>query len=570
MQYKCTKCELHKTSCAGIRNEHLLNCIDGVGSKNAKVMLLGLNPGAVECESQIPFSGKEGKKLKECLEIAGISENDVYMTYVVKCRTPNTKKSGNKIVDRNPLKKEIVACKEHLDKEIEEIKPNVIVLLGNDVSNIIIGKKGVTSIHGTPYWHEEYQATCIPVYKPSYLLRQFAEPKEEQAFIDDLRFAIESSKDAQFKEKEKLETRYVFADTIEKVRGLIKRLKQLDEYVIDIETTGLDPRTSELLGIAFSWKQGTGVYVPFNKWFCSFDPDCEVELRKYDERAIWEYVPEGKKSKKKETVGTLLYDLEEFWSSKEYAEMMKDLVPAIVDEKYRKIGHNLAFDVSYLNGKWNVDIKNADYCTMLAEYLPDPEKMGGRSLEELAWLYTDMGGYDDGLKSERSNGFKNTHINDLFRYGCGDVDATYRIYKKQEETIKPFLHLLTTILVPLSIAIREMEYTGVKVDIDRITKLSKDYEEKIQKHEQKLLNLKDVKEYVKIYEESQYKDIKRKWLNSEALKKRYRIDEYFKKNLKPFNYASTIQLRALLSHIDLDTGSTTDTGLMSTNEKSLN
>jgi DNA polymerase-1 len=569
MEDKCIKCDLHKTSCSGIKGENVLNCIKGVGSKDSKIMIIALSPGSAECDSGIGFSNKDGKKLKECLDKAGISEEEVYLTYLVKCRPPRTKKSGEKLVERNPLKKEIKACKEHLDKEIAEVNPNVIILLGATVTEVVINKKGVTSIHGTPYWNEEYSTTCIPLYSPGYLFPEVHKQKELDHFIEDLKFAKESSTSEELVTKSKIPTNYIFCDTLQKVNGVLKRLKDLDEVVIDIETTGLDPRNSSLLGVAFSWKKGTGVYIPFNKWFRYYDEENYDALKYNDEQVVVEYIPEGKKTKKRENAGTMCYELEEFWDSVSYASIMKDLIPVLINSKLAKTGHNLAFDICYLNLLWNINIEGLMYCTMLADFLPDPERFGGRTLEELTWTHTDMGGYDDGLKGERKVGFKNTDIEDLAMYGCGDVDATLRIKEAQKNPIGPFLDLLYNIAVPFSIVMREIEYNGVQVDVDRINSLCKEYEEKIANHEEKLLNLKDVKEFIKQYEEGQYKDIKRKWLNSKILKKKYTVEEYFQKNVKSFNYGSPIQLRELLKFIGLDTGKETDSGLMSTDEKAL-
>jgi uracil-DNA glycosylase family 4 len=521
MDYKCTDCDLYKDSCAGTKKQFQLNKIEGKGTIKAKIMVVGTYPGASECESGIPFTGTTGVTLKKALTSAGITEEEVYFTYLVKCRTPRTKKSGERLKERDPLKKERTACLAHFKKEVEEINPNVIIMLGNVVTDTLIQKKGITSIHGTPYWSEDFLATCIPVYSPDYIKRPYADTSDEVNFIADLKFAKESSEKNEFKAKEKQETNYIFCDTLVKVRGLIKRLKTLDEYAFDIESTGLDPRNSELLGIAFSWKEGTGVYVPFNLWFQYYDEENYEEMRKDMEQVITTYVPEGKKLKKKKDDGTVFYELEDFWDNFEYAEIMKTLVPLIVNKEIRKIGHNIAFDVGYLNLKWDVDIQNASYCTMLAEYLPDPESMASRSLEALAWKYTDMGGYDDGLKGERKVGFRNTPVEDLAMYGCGDVDATFRIYLVQGAIIEPFLDLLQNILVPLSIAIREMEYNGMKVDVDRIKTLAVEYEAKIIDHETKLLTLKDVEDFVQTYLDAQKKDIKRKWLNSETLMKNH-------------------------------------------------
>ena len=576
--FYCDKCEIHKTSCAGIEGEFKLNCIEGVGSKNAKIMFVGMNPGATECETKIPFTGKSGEKLNQCLESAGFKGEEIFITNLVRCRTPRIEKTKGVWQDREPLMKEVRECKPYLEKEIAEIKPNVIILLGNVASKHIIGKTGITSIHGTPYWNEEYQATCIPCYHPSFLTRPSSTLQDELDFIEDLKFAKESSKIREFQEKSKLKTNYILCDTVKKVKGLIKRLNTLEEYVTDIETTGLNPDTSDILGISFSWKEGTGCYIPFNNWFkfyteeWNFDvkDDISLDSRHKMEEVIEIYVEEGKKQKKKRRIGTMIYELEPFWSDRDLEEFLPFLKGVISTHQIRKIGHNIAFDVCWLNDYWNMDIQHANYCTMLADYLPDPERVGNRALEDLAWKLTDMGGYDEGLKDERENGFINVTLEELFNYGCADSDCTYRIYIKQQDIIKPFLNLLQNIVVPLSISLREMEYNGVNIDIDRVKKLEKDYEIKIQNFEDKLFALKDVIKYVEIHENKQYKTIKEKYLNSKIIKKRYpKCDDYILPKIKPFNFGSPKMLKELFQYLNIDTGKKTKTGQVSTDEEAL-
>lgn len=569
----CSKCELHKTSCAGEDDEFKLNCIDGVGPKNAKIIIVGLTPGEADCESQKPFTGNSGKKLYECLEKAGLKKDEVFITHLVRCRPPNIEKTSGNWQDREPKVKEIKECKPYLESEIAEIKPNVIVMLGNPVCKNLIGKTGVTSIHGTPYWNEEYQATCIPCMHPKALLGHFSKPQDETNFIEDLKFAKESSLSDKFEEKSKISTNYILIDTVDKVKSLIKRLNDLPEYVYDIETTGLNPATSNILGISFSWKEGTGCYIPFSSWFKFYtEEDLEIVWKQTHrmEEVIEVYVEEGKKQKKKRRVGTMVYKLGAFWNKEQVEQFLPHLKGTIATNQIRKIGHNLAFDVVYLNKAWDIDIEKANYCTMLADYLPDPERIGERSLEALTWTHTDMGGYDDGLKGEREFGFMHTEFDELWRYGCGDSDSTLRIFHKQQEAIKPFLELLETILVPLSIAIREMEYNGVRVNLEVINKLEKEYQIQINKSEHKLFSLPDVIEYVEIHEGEEYKKIKGKYLDSKIIKKKYpNCDDYVKPKIKKFNFGSPKMLKELFSYLNIDTGKKTKTGQVSTDEEAL-
>lgn len=108
----CKKCPLYKLT---------TNAVPGVGSLEAEVLFVGEAPGEKEDASGIPFVGSAGKFLDELLESIDLKRDDIYITNVVKHRPP-----GN----RDPKPEEVAACKHFLDKQIEIIKPKLIVCVG--------------------------------------------------------------------------------------------------------------------------------------------------------------------------------------------------------------------------------------------------------------------------------------------------------------------------------------------------------------------------------------------------------------------------------------------------------
>ncbi|MGI0003807.1 MAG: uracil-DNA glycosylase [Candidatus Nitrosotenuis sp.] len=126
----CTKCDLCKTR---------TNAVPGKGSPNAEVMFIGEAPGRTEDHQGEPFVGVAGKKLRALLERNGILQKSIYITNVVKCRPPN---------NRIPTEAERAACREHLRKEIDLIKPKLICVLGNTACNSILGQGEITKNHG--------------------------------------------------------------------------------------------------------------------------------------------------------------------------------------------------------------------------------------------------------------------------------------------------------------------------------------------------------------------------------------------------------------------------------------
>lgn len=108
----CQKCPLYKNA---------KNAVSGDGSAKAEIMFIGEGPGEKEDEQGLPFVGAAGKLLNEMLEQIDLKREDVYIANVVKHRPP-----GN----RDPKPEEVQACYPFLTKQIEIIKPKLIVCLG--------------------------------------------------------------------------------------------------------------------------------------------------------------------------------------------------------------------------------------------------------------------------------------------------------------------------------------------------------------------------------------------------------------------------------------------------------
>jgi uracil-DNA glycosylase family 4 len=110
--HNCHKCRLWKGA---------NNAVPGEGPQDAKLVLVGQNPGKEEDKTGKPFVGRAGKFLNKILEEKGIKREDIFITNVVKHVTPN---------NRKPLPDEIEACKPYLKAQLETIKPKTVVLMG--------------------------------------------------------------------------------------------------------------------------------------------------------------------------------------------------------------------------------------------------------------------------------------------------------------------------------------------------------------------------------------------------------------------------------------------------------
>jgi uracil-DNA glycosylase len=148
----CTKCELHKG-----RN----NFVFGSGNPEADVLVIGEGPGAEEDKQGLPFVGRAGKLLTDMLKAIKFERDEVYIGNIVKCRPPD---------NRTPLPEEMDTCLPYLKKQIELIKPKLILCLGLTAAKGLLKKKeSLTNLRGKVFEYEN--AKVIVTYHPAALLR---------------------------------------------------------------------------------------------------------------------------------------------------------------------------------------------------------------------------------------------------------------------------------------------------------------------------------------------------------------------------------------------------------------
>jgi DNA polymerase len=149
----CTRCKLHALGRKQI--------VYGVGNPNADLMFVGEAPGADEDIQGEPFVGRAGQLLTKIIEAIGLTRADVYIANVIKCRPP-----GN----RNPEPDEVEQCEPFLFKQIDTIKPKVIVALGKFAAQSLLRTTDpITRLRGREYTYRD--AILMPTYHPAYLLR---------------------------------------------------------------------------------------------------------------------------------------------------------------------------------------------------------------------------------------------------------------------------------------------------------------------------------------------------------------------------------------------------------------
>ena len=164
----CTRCQLHAM---GRRQ-----LVFGVGSPNARLMFVGEAPGQDEDAQGVPFVGRAGQLLTKMIEAIGYRREDVYIANVIKCRPP-----GN----RNPEPAEVASCEPFLFRQVEAVRPAVIVALGTFAAQALLKtQESISRLRGRVYQYGGAQ--LIPTFPPAYLLRS---PDRKRDAWEDLKKA---------------------------------------------------------------------------------------------------------------------------------------------------------------------------------------------------------------------------------------------------------------------------------------------------------------------------------------------------------------------------------------------
>jgi DNA polymerase len=165
----CTRCALHKG-----RNK----LVFADGSPNARLMFVGEGPGADEDAQGLPFVGRAGQLLNNMINAMGLKREEVYIANVVKCRPP-----GN----RTPEPEEANTCSPFLFRQIDVVRPEVIVALGATAATYLLGQRQpLAGLRGRV--HSFRGSKLIVTYHPAFLLR---DPRQKKEAWADLQIAMQ-------------------------------------------------------------------------------------------------------------------------------------------------------------------------------------------------------------------------------------------------------------------------------------------------------------------------------------------------------------------------------------------
>lgn len=209
----------------------------------------------------------------------------------------------------------------------------------------------------------------------------------------------------------------------------IARLREAGEFVFDLETSSLDPRQAEIVGMAFSYQENEAHYLAAT-----------------------------------ETLGTSAFEL--FPVELDFKAHLEQLKPLLEDPSVKKGGQNLKYDVAVLR-RYGIEVAGIGFDTLLESYVLDPS-LNSHGLDALALRYL---GYKKIATSEvmgkTKRNMRDTPDQEIFPYASEDADITLRLHRRFERRLskEPALErLYREVELPLLTILLEMEQTGVKID----------------------------------------------------------------------------------------------------------
>ncbi len=155
----CTRCPLHQTR---------LHTVFARGNPQAKLMIIGEAPGIPEDQQGLPFVGAAGSLLDQMVSCIGLSDNEIYITNVLKCHPTN---------NRDPQSDEISQCSNYLAQQIALVKPTLLLALGQFAGQYLLNTtRSLTQMRTQKNQHQNIPV--IVTYHPAYLLRNPADKKK--------------------------------------------------------------------------------------------------------------------------------------------------------------------------------------------------------------------------------------------------------------------------------------------------------------------------------------------------------------------------------------------------------
>jgi len=480
-------------------------------------MFMGEAPGSAEEKTGEAFRGQPGKLLSAILEETGFREDEeVFVCNTLLCRPLSKPKSP-----------ELKCCRSNIEAIVRAVSPEVIVPMGNFSLKWLTGKSGIMTWHGSKM--ESDYGTVIPAIHPSAALRNGArvlpKTKEQQRegirgfIVTDLEYAkaVLDGTEEEFETSVDVNFNYSIAKEVEDLEKVFEAVQAHEEIAVDIETTGLTFYRDEIIGIAFSWEEGQGVYIPLRTRVDDLKDLGSERLERLHQlhskiRDIGAAGPgssglededsrtpevlkewRAKRKKKKKKKGERLV---QFWGADQ--KEVEEFIGAILRIPGKKFyGWNFKFDEKFLAYHFGSGIFRTSGDGLFQSYLLD-ENTPNDLKSNTDYNIPEMRGYANELRRHTSQSqlddekLAHVPLDVLYRYGCGDVDATRRLVRKFNQELARSDGLNSyyrQFYLPLHHAYTAAELEGVLVDHEWVEKVAIDRVEKLDRASREMFEM---------------------------------------------------------------------------------
>ena len=417
---RCSRCLLHQTT----SNVCVMGASPG---PHPHAMVIGEAPGANEERQGVAFTGESGQLLRQTLKTYGLE--NVYITNAVQCRPPDNK---------TPKITEIRACQKWVLREIDAIKPQFILLLGNVPCVSLLGLKGITELRGKPVKRDGI--TYFPAFHPAYILRN---PDMKPIFVNDIRMFADIVYN---RDTETQCIRPIIVQTAKDFERAIRAIQKSEWTAFDIETSGLFPWAPD------AYVSSIGIATAKHEYVFPL-----------------------------QHTGTSLYNLKR-------AQRMRVRRLARILSQTKVIAHNGKFDSLFLRVLFDVNIP-IHFDTMLAHYNLDENTRHG--LDYLSAVFLNASGYDVPLRIKHGLG----DINDHALYLAKDIRYTFSLFELFRPQLEKDLmtkQLFEKLTMRFHELYQEIEFNGCYVRPDTLEETDKYWSSEKEKYAQKLKKWGDI------------------------------------------------------------------------------
>lgn len=406
--------------------------VHGEGPIPAKVMIVGEAPGMEESKAGRPFVGQSGKELDRMLHDAGILRSECFVTNVVRERPLNNniehfipvKKQdfkpsmihwNGKVID--PVVKQGV---DMLQKEIEAVKPNLLIALGNTALWALTGNTGIVSWRGSVL-ESHYNVKVLPTYHPAAVLRQY-----DWRFItvQDLRRA---KVEMDFPEIRIPPWEFVVRPSYEQVMSILDTLLLGAEQGELPLTADVETRKGYIDCIGLAWSKLQAICIPFLQYG----------------------------------------DVKEYWPAEQELLIVLKLRRLLTHPNVKIIGQNFLYDTQYIIKDFKC-VPNFHWDTMIAHHCCFPGLPKG--LDFLSSMYCEFHRY---WKDDLKEADYKVDNHQRWTYNCTDCVTTFEVYEAEQRTVEQLKRTdVVDFQMQLFWPVLEAMLRGVRVDAKERTRLS--------------------------------------------------------------------------------------------------